>query len=155
MVPGRQGELELQSARLLGRRLAQQSTVHGGLVGLEVDVGPEDAGELFLDAEALFAEEVVVAEVLAERVVGVVVVVVAVGVAEVAVEVVAAQVAVQVVGVHVALVAELAQGVALVALVVDVALPAVDGEVAARVAAAFVGEDLEVGQSSIKIQFCE
>lgn len=143
--PRRQGELELERPGLLGRGLAQLPAVHAGLVGLEVDVRAKDTGELLVGAAALLAQVVLLAKVVAQVVVRAVVLVQPVGVAEVTEQVVAAQVTEELVVVEVATVAELAERVAPVALVVEVALAPVPRQLLPRVAAPLVREDLRAG----------
>ena len=92
---------------------------------LQINIRPEDTSELLVSTATLLAEIMLLLKVITQVVVRAVVLVQPIRVAEVTEEMVATKMTIQLVVVHVTLVTELAQRMALVALVIDVALATV------------------------------
>ena len=99
--------------------------MNASLMRLQINVRPEDTGELLVSTATLLAEIMLLLKVITQVVVRAVVLVQPIRVAEVTEEMVATKMTIQLVVVHVTLVTELAQRMALVALVIDVALATV------------------------------
>lgn len=112
------------------------------LVHLQVDLCAEHAGKLLVDALPLVADKVLLVEVIAQRGIVIVELIRSVGIAKVAKVVLPAQVAEELVPVHVADIAVLAQRMATVRFVVDVALAVVQRQIRSCVAAPLKRKDL-------------
>lgn len=109
---------------------------------LEIDVGTKYTGKLLVGTSSLLAEIMFLAEVLAQVVVGAVILMQPVRIAKMTEKVITAQMSVQFIIVHIALLAKLAKRVALVAFVIQIALPSVPRQLSLCVAAPFMREYL-------------